>query len=535
VDKWSPESLANAFRFATDWFAVYVDEVNALNVYPVPDGDTGTNMHLTLQSVRRELDLCDNSKMREVARALAYGSLLGARGNSGVILSQLLKGFSEAVKAGAAVTPELLVEAFEAGAQSAYRAVMKPVEGTILTVARGVAEGAKAALEGGAGSIEAILAGALERGRELLEQTPEMLPVLKTAGVVDAGGMGYIRLVEGLEGFVLGKELPEPPKIEKRAQEAFEEEEYGYCTEFLMEDVDVPIEKIRELVKPYGDSLLVVGAEGFVKGHIHTNEPDALLAAVARYGKMKRTKVEDMSEQHSEILSAVGAADVAPPPTGLVAVASGWGIIKAFRGLGARMVAGGQTQNPSVQDILDAIKSVPNPEVIVLPNNKNIILAAEKAAELAEKEGKKVYVLPTRTMGQGLAAAVLYSPDAKAEELIEEMKEAAEHAITLEVTHASRDAVVEEVGDVREGQVIGLKDGKLTVVADEPEEALLNLLKLTLDGDDEYEIITLFHSPAVDEERVESLVEKIGEQYPELEVETHNGGPDLYDYLAILE
>ena len=535
MDKCAPASLADSFRFATDWFAVYVDEVNALNVYPVPDGDTGTNMHLTLQSVRRELDLCDNSKMAEVTRALAYGSLLGARGNSGVILSQLLKGFAEAIKRAPVVTPQLLAEALEAGAQSAYRAVMKPVEGTILTVARGVAEGAKKAQQEGAGTIEEVLAAALQRGRELLEQTPEMLPVLKTAGVVDAGGMGYIRLLEGLEGYVLGRELPEPPKIEKRAQEAFEEEEYGYCTEFLMEDVNAPIEKIRELVKPYGDSLLVVGAEGFVKGHIHTNEPDALLAAVARYGKMKRTKVEDMSEQHSEILSAVGAADVAPPPTGLVAVASGWGVIKAFRGLGARIVAGGQTQNPSVQDILDAIKSLPNPEVIVLPNNKNVILAAEKAAELAAKEGKKVFVLPTRTLGQGLAAAVLYSPDAAAEELLEEMKEAADHAVTFEVTRASRDAVVEEVGDVQEGQVIGLRDGKLAVVTDDPDEALLNLLKLTRGDEDEYEILTLFYSPAVAAEQVEGLVKKIKEQYEDLDVETHAGGPDLYDYLAVLE
>ena len=535
MDKWTPEAVADAFRFATDWFAVFVEEVNALNVYPVPDGDTGTNMHLTLQSVRRELDLCDNTKMAEVARALAYGSLLGARGNSGVILSQLLKGFSEAIRREGAVTPEVLADALEAGAQSAYRAVMKPVEGTILTVARGVADGATQAVKEGAATIEAVFAGALERGRAELERTPELLPVLKTAGVVDAGGMGYIHLVEGLEGFVLGKPLPEPPKIEKYAQEAFEEEEYGYCTEFLMEDVKEPIEKIRELVAPFGDSLLVVGAEGYVKGHIHTNDPDGLLATVARYGKMKRTKVEDMSEQHSEILSAVGAADEAPPPTGLVAVASGWGIIKAFRGLGARIVAGGQTQNPSVQDILDAIKSLPNPEVIVLPNNKNVILAAEKAAELAEQEGKKVYVLPTRTLGQGLAAAVLYAPDAEAEGLLEEMKEAAEHAVTLEVTRASRDAEVEEVGSVQEGQVIGLKDGKLTVVADDPDEALLNLLKLTLDGDDDYEILTLFHSPALPAEQAHALAEKIEENYEDLDVEVHAGGPDLYDYLAVLE
>lgn len=535
MDSWTPEQLAAAFRFATDWFAVYVEEVNALNVYPVPDGDTGTNMHLTLQSVRRELDLSDNSKMREVARALAYGSLLGARGNSGVILSQLLKGFSEAIRKSRAVTPALLADALEAGSQSAYRAVMKPVEGTILTVARGAAEGAAQAVREGATSLEEVLAGALKRGRELLEQTPEMLPVLKTAGVVDAGGQGYIHVIEGLEGYLLQKPLPEPPRIEKRAQEAFEEEEYGYCTEFLMEDVQEPIEKIRELVKPYGDSLLVVGAEGYVKGHIHTNEPDELLATVARYGKMKRTKVEDMSEQHSEILAAVGAADEAPPPTGLVAVASGWGVIKAFRGLGARIVAGGQTQNPSVQDILDAIKSLPNPEVIVLPNNKNVILAAEKAAELAEQEGKKVFVVPTRSLGQGLAAAVLYAPESDAAGLVEEMKEAAEHAVTFEVTRASRDAVVEEVGEVSEGQVIGLRDGKLVVVADDPDEALLNLLKLTLDGADDYEILTLFYSPTVPEERARALAQNIEDAYEDLEVEVHPGGPDLYDYLAVLE
>jgi len=535
VDSCSSRSVADAFRFAADWFGVFVEEVNALNVYPVPDGDTGTNMHLTLQSVRRELDLCDTEKMSEVARALAYGSLLGARGNSGVILSQLLKGFAEAVKNKDAVGPEVLAAALQDGSQAAYRAVMKPVEGTILTVARGVAEGAKEALEGGAETIEGVLAKALERGRELLAQTPEMLPVLKTAGVVDAGGMGYVHLIEGLQGYVLGEELPEPPKIERHAQEAFEEEEYGYCTEFLMEDVNEPIEKIRELVKPFGDSLLVVGAEGFVKGHIHTNEPDALLAAVARHGRMKRTKVEDMSEQHSEILSAVGAADEAPPPTGLVAVASGWGIIKAFRGLGARIVAGGQTQNPSVQDIYDAVKSVASPNVIVLPNNKNVIMAAEKAAELATQEGKKVYVLPTRTLGQGLAAAVLFSADSEAESLLQEMKEAADHAVTLEVTRASRDADIEEVGAVQEGQVIGLKDGKLAVAAASSAEALLNMLKLTLDDEEEYEILTLFYSPALDKEEAEKAAAKISEEHPQLEVELHPGGPDLYDFLAVLE
>ena len=533
----SAEKLAEALRYATDWFGVYVEETNALNVYPVPDGDTGTNMHLTLQSVRRELDVTDTAKMAEVARALAYGSLLGARGNSGVILSQILKGFAEAIKNARALSPGLLAKALEQGAKEAYRAVMKPVEGTILTVARAAAEGARRAVELGVDTLEGVLAAALKSAREALEKTPELLPVLKTAGVVDAGGMGYVRFLEGILGYLEQKPLPEPPKIERYAQEAFEEEEYGYCTEFLMEDVGVPIEKIREAVAPFGDSLLVVGAEGFVKGHIHTNDPDGLLAAVARFGRMRRTKVEDMSEQHSEILAMVGAAEEAPPPTGLVAVAPGWGLARAFRGLGARVVSGGQTQNPSVEDILDAIRSLPNPEVIVLPNNKNVIMTAERAAELAGKKlGKKVQVLPTRTIGEGLAAAVAFDENRAAEELLSEMEEAAKGARTLEVTRASRDAEVEGVGAVALGQVIGLLDGKLKLVAETPEEALFELLRLLLsDEEAEYEVLTLFAGPEATQASLEALEEKLGAYFPELELELHPGGPELYDYVAVLE
>ncbi len=536
MDKLGAERLAAAIRYAVDWFAVYVEEVNALNVYPVPDGDTGTNMHLTLQAVRRELDLADTTRMPEVARALSYGSLLGARGNSGVILSQILKGYAETVRGAAAVTPHTLAALLEAGADAAYRAVMKPVEGTILTVARAAAEGARAAVEQGAKTLAEVLNGALAKGCEALRKTPDLLPVLKQAGVVDAGGQGYIHFLEGILGYLEDRALPEPPKVERYAQEVFEEEEYGYCTEFLMEGVEVPIEKIREVVAPFGDSLLVVGAEGFVKGHIHTNEPDALLAAVARYGRMRRTKVEDMSEQHSEILAMVGAADEAPPPSGLVAVAAGYGIVKAFRAFGARVVAGGQTQNPSVQDILDAVRSLPNPEVIVLPNNKNVILAAEKAAELAQKEhGKQVHVLPTRTLGQGIAAAVLFDPNTPAEGLLEAMREAAAQVVTLEVTRASRSASLEEVGDIQEGQVIGLRDGQLAVVADTPAEGLKALFRLAVTPDAAFEIATVFHNAQTDPDAARAVLAELEELYPDLEFELHAGGPDLYDYVVTLE
>jgi len=527
----SPAELAQAFRYATDWFAVYVEEVNALNVYPVPDGDTGTNMHLTLQSVRRELDLTDTSRMGEVARALSYGSLLGARGNSGVITSQILKGFAECIKDAKALSPALLAQALEEGSRVGYKAVMKPVEGTILTVSRGVAVGAREAIAQGATSLEEVLQGALRRGREASDRTPELLPVLKQAGVVDAGGVGLLHFIEGLEGYLKGLPLPEPPKIERYAQTAFEEEEFGYCTEFLMEGVAEPIEQIRAAVASFGDSLLVVGAEGYVKGHIHTNDPDGLLACVARYGRMIRTKVEDMSQQHTEILSMAGAADEAPPPTGLVVVANGWGLVKAFRGFGARVVAGGQTANPSVQDILDAIRSLPNPEVIVLPNNSNVIMSAQQAARLAE--GKSVHVIPTRTMGQGLAASVLYQPELPSSELLPEMEEASKRAATLEVTRASRSVEIAGVS-VTEGQPIGLRDDKLALAADTPEEALFSLVSLAA-REDEREILTIFHGPTVAKKTLDALAARIAQTFPDLSIEIHPGGPDLYDYLAVLE
>ncbi len=518
---WGPEEVAEAFRYATRWFQVYVEELNALNVYPVPDGDTGTNMLHTLEAARRELDLADTSRMDQVARALAYGSLLGARGNSGVILSQILRGFAEALKGKKALDGPLLRRALRMGAESGYKAVMRPVEGTILTVARAAGEGARGE------TLEEVLETALEAAQEALERTPELLPALRQAGVVDAGGAGYVRLLEGMRGYALGLPLPEPPKVERYAQTSFATEEFGYCTEFLMEGVEVPVERIREAVAPFGDSLLVVGAEGYVKGHIHTDDPDGLLATVARFGRMVRTKVEDMTEQHTEILAMVGAGEEAPPPTGLVAVALGHGPSRAFRSLGARVVAGGQTQNPSVEDLLSAIRSVASPKVILLPNNPNVFLAAEKAAELAKAQGKEVYVLKTRTLGQGLAAAVRYLPEVEVEELLPEMEEAMKGAVTLEVTWASRDAEVDGV-KVLKDKPIGLLDGRLVLMGETPEEVLEGLIRLAGEGK---EILTLFLGPNTPKETAEEVAKK----FPGLVVEILPGGPDLYAYLGVLE
>ena len=527
--KLEARDLATAFAYATDWLGVYVEEVNALNVYPVPDGDTGTNMHLTMQSVRRQLHDERPKTMAALAHALSYGSLLGARGNSGVILSQILKGFAESIKGQRTLGAAAVVEALKEASSSAYAAVMKPVEGTILTVVRAAAEGAARAAS--AGPLD-VLRDAWKAGDAALQETPEQLPMLKQAGVVDSGGLGFLRVLEGVIASFEGRDLPPPPAVTSRAQEGFEEEEFGFCTEFLLSNVTVPTREIQEQVKDFGDSLLVVGAEGFVKGHIHTEEPEQLLALVARYGTVVTTKVEDMSEQHQEILAGADPTEIAPPQTALVAVSAGFGVTKVFRSLGARVVGGGQTNNPSVQDIADAVRSVGAADVIVMPNNKNIVMAAERVAELLPE--KRVQVLPTRTLGQGLAAAVLFDESGDADALFAEMQAAADHACTLEVTTASRTTTVEGVA-VNEGDYIGLRDGKLVVAEAAPEECLTALLASVAEDAEAYEIGVMFYSAAVGRERAEALHEALGERFGELELELHPGSPDLYAFVLALE
>lgn len=520
------KAMVRAFAFATEWLGVHVEEVNALNVYPVPDGDTGTNMHLTMQSVRRQLNQENPRDMVALAHALSYGSLLGARGNSGVILSQILKGFAESIKGKQHLDADGLAEALGCATECAYSAVMKPVEGTILSVARSMSERAAGA---GSGSALDLLRSAHEAGLAALQRTPEQLPLLKQAGVVDAGGLGLLRLVEGVLAYFDERDLPPPPTIERRAQEQFEEEAFGFCTEFLLADVTVPTKEIQKLVAPFGDSLLVVGAEGFVKGHIHTEEPERLLAEVARHGRMVRSKVEDMSEQHSEILATMDAAGAAPAAVALVAVSDGYGVTKAFRSLGARVVGGGQTNNPSVQDISDAVRSLGAPTVIVMPNNPNVQMAAERVRDLIPD--RDVRILPTRTIGQGLAAAVLFREDAEADGLLAEMQEAADDARTLEVTTASRSATIGEV-TVQEGQYIGLVDGELRAGGEDPETVLRTLVDAE-DGD--AEMATLFHASSISPERAEALVASLMESHQDLEIEVHVGAPDLYPFVMVLE
>ena len=335
--------------------------------------------------------------------------------------------------------------------------------------------------------------------------------------------------MEGVIASFEGRDLPPPPKIDLRAQTEFAEEEFGFCTEFLLSSVTVPTTEIQDLVAPFGDSLLVVGAEGFVKGHIHTEDPERLLATVARYGRMVRSKIEDMSEQHSEILANVDVQEAEAPAVALVVVSDGYGVTKVFRSLKARVVGGGQTNNPSVQDIADAVRSVAAEHVIIMPNNKNIVMAAERVAEIVPE--KQVHVLPTRTVGQGLAAAILFDENGDVDELLTEMNEAAEHALTLEVTTASRTTTIDGVS-VQEGDYIGLVDDKLRLAGDTPEACLRQMLaELAAD----YEIATLFYSSAVGDEAATALVETLSAEFADLEIELHAGAPDLYPYVMALE
>jgi DAK2 domain fusion protein YloV len=369
----------------------------------------------------------------------------------------------------------------------------------------------------------------LAAGHDALARTPEQLPILKQAGVVDAGGLGLLRMFEGIVASYEGRDLPPPPTVTRRAQQDFEEEAFGFCTEFLLSNVTVDTTEIQEAVASFGDSLLVVGAEGFVKGHIHTEQPEQLLALVGRYGTMVRSKVEDMSEQHSEILADVDAAAAQPVRAGLVAVSNGYGVTKVFRSLGARVVGGGQTDNPSVQDIADAVRSLGAPEVVVMPNNKNIIMAAERVAELVPE--KAIRVLPTRTLGAGLAAAVPFDEERGIEEQFEAMEEAAASSRTFEVTIASRDADIDDVA-VASGDAIGLVDGKLVVRADDPSSCLVELVR---DHGQEHDIATLFYSADVGPDAAKAVLERLEEVAPDLEVELQPGAPDLYPYLMALE
>lgn len=526
--------------------------VNAMNVFPVPDGDTGTNMSLTILAAARESEKGDALRVDEVAKKAAGGALRGARGNSGVITSQLLRGFSKGLEGlEEAGTKELAVAA-EQGVKTAYKAVMKPKEGTILTVARACAEAAVRMAEE-TEDIEVFLKGVLAYAHEVLDQTPDMLPVLKQAGVVDAGGRGLLHILEGaLENLRSGEkqEIVEPGanvQEDFAALASIENESitFGYCTEFFInvhEPDDATVQQLKSYLGTIGDSIVCVCDEEIIKIHVHTDHPGLALEKALTIGSLSGLKIDNMREQHTNKIdfraSEKAAAEAPAEPVktvkkdiGFVSVSAGKGLSDIFQNLGVdQVIEGGQTMNPSTEDILNAVELVNADHVFILPNNKNIILAAEQAAKLAED--KKLYVIPTTSVPQGISAMFCYEEGADAEELAEAMKEAIQTVQTATVTFAVRSTQIGE-HEIHEGDILGMLDDKIAVVGSEIAQSTKDLLVEAITEDSE--MVSIYYGEDVTEEDAAEISAFVEENYPDCEVELQMGGQPLYYYIISVE
>jgi uncharacterized protein len=519
------------------WLAANHEEANRLNVFPVPDGDTGTNMLLTLQSAVEDIKDSNAAEVSKIAKLASHGSLMGARGNSGVILSQIFRGFARAVEGKSSLTPRELAGAFVEAANAAYRAVNKPTEGTILTVAREAGRAATAAAGESDATVPSVIAAAAAGARAAVLQTPSQLQILREAGVVDAGGFGLQIILEGMLKTV--EEADSTPSRTssakpQAAQATLELPEggWGYCTEFLIEGSGLDLDAIRNEIEALGNSVMVVGEPELVKVHVHTDEPTRVITLAGRYGKLLKLNVGDMSTQHRRILESESATSKPPRPNGvgLVAVVAGSGLVEIFRGLGVdAIVEGGQTMNPSTQDMLIAIESVPYDEVILLPNNRNVILAAKQVAGLTKK---KVHVLETNSVPEGVAAVVAFRAERTGDENVAAMKAEAKRVQTIEVTHAVRDTRSNGLR-VKKGDVIGLINEKLEFAGSDYAEVVKKALgKL---GPESYELVTVYRGAGASEEELESLQTAIRSNFPGLEVEVQQGGQQHYPFILSVE
>ena len=524
------------------WLAANHEEVNRLNVFPVPDGDTGTNMLLTLQSAVEDVKESNAAEVSKIAKLASHGSLMGARGNSGVILSQIFRGFARAVEGKGSLTPAELAAGFEEAANAAYRAVNKPTEGTILTVAREAGRAAATAASNPDATVPRVIAAAAAGARAAVLKTPSQLQILRDAGVVDAGGFGLQLILEGMLKSVEESEpalaaLNEsrlPVLAASQVALALPEGGWGYCTEFLIEGNNLDTELIRGQIESLGNSVLVVGEPELVKVHVHTDDPTSVINLAGGYGKVLKLSVGDMSTQHRRILEAErgagGARPARPNGAGLVAVVAGRGLVDIFRGLGVdAIIEGGQTMNPSTQDMLTAIESVPYEEVILLPNNGNVIPAAKQVVGLTKK---KVHVIETHSVPQGVSAVVAFRPERSGDENMRAMKAEAERVQTIEVTHAVRDTRSNGV-KVKKGDVIGLINDKLEIAGDDYSEVVNKALgKL---GPDSFELVTVYRGEQASDDELKRLESAIRSSYPGLEVEVQQGGQQHYPFILSVE
>ena len=521
--------------------------INELNVFPVPDGDTGTNMTLTIMSAASEVSALENPTMKTLAKAISSGSLRGARGNSGVILSQLLRGFTKVIEKSETADAVTFAKAFEKGVETAYKAVMKPKEGTILTVAKGAAVKALEIADD-AENLESFFADVIAEAEAVLAKTPEMLPVLKEAGVVDSGGQGFLEVLKGAFDGFQGKEIDltfEKPTSGIAVKPVSAEEsniKFGYCTEFIiMLEKEFP-EKEEKAFKEYlmsiGDSLVVVADDEIVKVHVHTNDPGQAIQRALTYGQLSNMKIDNMRLEHhekvikeAEKMAAQQAVLEPAKEVGFISVSVGQGMGDIFRELGADyLIEGGQTMNPSTEDVLQAISHVNAKNIFIFPNNKNIILAANQARDLTED--KNIIVIPTKTIPQGITALISYVPDKTVEQNAEEMMEAMGNVKTGQITYAVRDTRIDDK-EIRQGDIMGIGDHGILAVGKEIEDtAVATVQEMT---DEDSEIISIYYGADVSAEDAEQLAERLEDMYPDYDVELNEGGQPIYYYVVSVE
>ena len=524
--------------------------INELNVFPVPDGDTGTNMTLTIMSAASEVGALTDPDMETLAKAISSGSLRGARGNSGVILSQLLRGFTRGVRKLNDLDAPAIAAAMERGVETAYKAVMKPKEGTILTVARAAADRA-AELADTAEDLESFFDGIFQHAEETLARTPEMLPVLKEAGVVDSGGQGLLEVFRGAIVGYHGKEVDysqfeasAAPKVTKISPQAEADIKFGYCTEFIiLLEKPLPQEEInrfREFLDSIGDSIVLVADDEIVKVHVHTNHPGQAFERALTFGQLSRMKIDNMREEHqeklikdAEKLAREQAEKEKEPPkeNGFISVSVGEGLSQIFRELGVDyLIEGGQTMNPSTEDMLNAIDQVNAKTIYILPNNKNIVLAANQARDLTED--KTIIVVPTKTIPQGISALISFVPEKSPEENLEAMTEAISMVQTGQITYAVRDTRLDEK-EIHEGDIMGIGDHGILAVG----KGRTNVAKDTVAAMDteDAEVISIYFGEDVPEEEAEKLGEELEAAYPDCEVEVNMGGQPIYYYIISVE
>lgn len=546
--------------------------INELNVFPVPDGDTGTNMTLTIMAAAAEVEALSEPTIDLLAKAISGGSLRGARGNSGVILSQLFRGFCREIKGRESLNIDDLVAGFTHAVETAYKAVMKPKEGTILTVARGMADKADMLLDS-EDDITAFIEQIVEYGKEVLAKTPEMLPVLKEAGVVDSGGQGLVTVMEGIllalkgepvrlmdtgseptlaRGAGILSDIPSPAMGSGKDNISTADIKFGYCTEFIIlldkELTDKEVDDIKSYLLSIGDSLVCVADEELVKIHVHTNHPGRAFEKGLEYGQLTRCKVDNMREEHNERIHIENEKRKAEEQEeafkqikaekkgvkekyAVVAVASGDGLADIFREIGVdTIIQGGQTMNPSTDDFIKAVKSVNAENVYLLPNNKNIILACNQAAELIKD--KKVYVVPSRTIPQGISAVLAFSPDAEPGDNFSSMSEATEGVRSGEVTFAVRDTSVDGKA-IHKNNIMGISDNGIDAVGTEVDEVTVKLVDALADEDSE--LISIYYGEDITEDEAQSLVDSLSEKYPDFDVDLKYGGQPIYYYIISVE